>query len=102
MSQPYSQVTAMLATQKPASRHTQKPAGRVLQLVLPDRTDHDLWRYRCVTGHLPDIAFTKNSDTTNVIYRAIMNGKVPGVEVETGTEAELQDRLMQRPYSGAD
>jgi ABC-2 type transport system permease protein len=42
-----------------------------------------------------DIAFTKNSDTTNVIYRAIMNGKVPGVEVETGTEAELQDRLMR-------
>ncbi len=81
----------MLAITKASFKaHTQKPAGRVLQLVLPDRTDHDLWRYRWQQGHLPDIAFTKNSDTTNVIYRAIMNGKVPGVEVETGTEAELQ------------
>lgn len=42
-----------------------------------------------------DIAFTKNSDTTNVIYQAIMNGQVPVLEVEKGTEAELQDRLMK-------
>lgn len=42
-----------------------------------------------------DVAFTKNSDTSNYIYKAIMAGKVPGVEVETGTESELSDRLMK-------
>ena len=42
-----------------------------------------------------DVAFTKNSDTANAVYWAIMNGEVPGVQVETGTEAELQDRLMK-------
>lgn len=42
-----------------------------------------------------DIAFTKNSDTANIIYQAIKGGQVPGVEVETGTEEELSDRLMK-------
>lgn len=42
-----------------------------------------------------DIAFTKNSDTTNAVYQAIVSGQVPGLEVETGTEAELKDRLMR-------
>ncbi len=42
-----------------------------------------------------DVAFTKNSDTNNIVYQAINGGLVPGIEVETGTEAELQDRLMK-------
>ena len=42
-----------------------------------------------------DVAFTKNSDTNNIVYQTIRDGYVPGIEVETGTEAELQDRLMK-------
>lgn len=42
-----------------------------------------------------DVAFTKDSDTTNIVYQAIKGGHVPGIEVETGSETELQDRLMK-------
>ncbi|WEK38443.1 MAG: ABC transporter permease [Candidatus Pseudobacter hemicellulosilyticus] len=40
-----------------------------------------------------DIAFTKNSDTTNYIYAALAND--PVLVVEHATEKELQDRLAK-------
>lgn len=42
-----------------------------------------------------DIAFTKNSDTTNDIYKFVRSGLINGLEVENGSEGELQDRLMR-------
>jgi ABC-2 type transport system permease protein len=40
-----------------------------------------------------EIAFAADSDTANVLYYALRN--VPGIDVESGSEAELTDRLMK-------
>lgn len=42
-----------------------------------------------------DIAFSKNSDTANMIYQVINSGLISELHVESGTEAELEDRLMR-------
>lgn len=40
-----------------------------------------------------DVAFTRQSDTNNAVYHAIADSRL--LELETGTEAELWDRLMK-------
>jgi len=44
-------------------------------------------------GTMVDVAFDKNSDTTNNIYEVI--NRIPVVNVEKANEAELNDRLMK-------
>ncbi|MBO9635725.1 MAG: ABC transporter permease, partial [Chitinophagaceae bacterium] len=96
MSQPYSQVTAMLAITKASFKGILKsPQAVFFSLFFPIVLITIFGALGGNRGISLDVAFTKNTDTTNDVYGFINSGLVKGLEVEKGTEAELEDRLMK-------
>lgn len=94
MSQPYSQIKAMLAiTGASLKAMFKSPQAVFFSLFFPIVLIAIFGAIGGDRGVSVDIAFTKNSDTNNFIYPVILNFK--GFHVENADEAELQDRLKK-------